>query len=97
MRRDAVNGKKTEVTHIRIPSELKEMAKEYQAWRRETHPRLKLQDAMREALYVGLVAMRAFTQSIGQQEQVEQELSRYENVQFATKYLGSREAVESQY
>ena len=92
-----LNDKKSEVSHIRLSSSLLSLAREYHTWRKETHPRLTLQAAMGELLYQGALAALAFRESIGQQGAVEQEKNRCEAAEFATKYLGEREAVASQY
>jgi hypothetical protein len=97
MRRDALNGKKTEVTHIRLSADLLNMARGYHSWRRLAHPRLTLQAALGELVYQGVMGFQAVMASIERQGNIEQAFSRSENLEFATKYLGSREAVESQY
>ena len=92
-----LNDKKTEVSHIRLSSSLLSLARGYHAWRKEAHPRLTLQAAMGELMYQGALAALAFRESIGQQGAVEQEKDRSENEEFATKFLGEKEAVASQY
>ncbi len=95
--KDPLNGKKTEVTHIRLSADLLNLARDYHAWRKSFHPRLTLQAAMGEMLYAGGLAFRAFRISMEGQSTVEQAFSRSENLEFATKFLGAREAVEDPY
>lgn len=90
-----MNGKKT--AQLRIPSDLHDVIHAYHVWRIQTHPRLKLQDAARELLYIGSVAARALQENFVSQAAVEQEKSRHENRDFVTKFLGERAAVASQY
>jgi len=92
-----LNGKKTEVTHIRLSSDLLNMARGYHSWRRQTHPRLTLQAALGELLYQGVMGFQAVMASIERQGAIEQDKACSENADFATKLLGPRGAVETQY
>jgi hypothetical protein len=94
---DPLNGKKTEVTHIRLSADLLNMARGYHSWRRHAHPRLTLQAALGELVYQGAMGFQAVMASIERQGTIEQAVSRSENFEFATKFLGAREAVEDPY
>jgi formamidopyrimidine-DNA glycosylase len=94
---DPINGKKTEVTHLRMSGTLLHHARDYHQWRKQTHPRLTLQAALNELIYVGLGAIHHLRHSMGQEGEREQALLRSENQEFATKLLGDKDGVESPY